>query len=73
MATVLDLLTSCMDHLAIEQSRRALEVLKSDYVEFYLQLCRYNQRIESDNSEPYKEEELVLSEDNDLQLNKQKV
>ena len=73
MATVLELLTSRMDHLTIELSRRALEVLKSDYVEFYLQLCRYNQRIESDNSEPYKEEELVLSEDNDLQLNKQKV
>ena len=46
MATVLNLHTARMDHLEIEQSNRALEVLKLECVDFYLQLFRYNQRIE---------------------------
>ena len=42
MAIALDLLKYHMDHLTIEQSKRSLEVLKSEYVEFYLQFHRYN-------------------------------
>ena len=34
MATVLDLCTSRMDHLTIEQSKWDLEVIKSEYVKF---------------------------------------
>ena len=34
-ATVLDLRTSGMAHLKIEHSKRKLEVLKLEYVEFY--------------------------------------
>ena len=36
MATVMELRTARMDHLKIEQSKRVLEVIKAEYVEFYL-------------------------------------
>ena len=45
MATVLDLHTTHMSHLPIEKLNRALEVIKVEYVEFYLQRCRYNKMI----------------------------
>ena len=63
MATVLDLCTARMAHLTIEQSKRDLEVIKSEYVKFFLKWCRYNQIIDSAASEPDKEEELVSYED----------
>eukprot|EP00978_Attheya_sp_CCMP212_P013809 scaffold34837_cov35-Attheya_sp.AAC.1 len=59
MATVLDLCTACMAHLTVEQSRLALEVLKEEYLEFYLKCCSYNRKIESAATS----EELVSSED----------
>eukprot|EP00978_Attheya_sp_CCMP212_P003934 scaffold8397_cov31-Attheya_sp.AAC.1 len=59
MATVLDLCTAHMAHLTVEQSRLALEVLKEEYLEFYLKCCSYNRKIESAATS----EELVSSED----------
>ena len=47
MDTVLDLCTSHMVQLKTEQSKWELEVLKAEYVEFYIKFCRYSQSIES--------------------------
>ena len=62
-----------MAHLTIKQSKRTLEVLKADYVEFYLKCCRYNQSIESATSEPEKEDKPVLSDDVSPQLKNHKM